>query len=161
MDFLKAQFTRISEQLAGLTATQKMLVFSLLTIMVMTLMWWSHWAAEPEMSPILGDQSLSQEDQQQILATLDSQSIPHKLVGDKVYVPADQKLEVLAVLGYSQALPRNFDTGFSDIIKQMNWLDPPDKTDQMFLQAKDQTLSSVIRRFPGVADAVVVIDPTT
>ena len=45
MDFLKAQFTRIQEQLSGLTATQKMLVFCLLTIMVMTLMWWSHWAA--------------------------------------------------------------------------------------------------------------------
>ena len=38
MDFLKVQFNRIQEQLAGLTATQKMLVFSLLTIMVMTLL---------------------------------------------------------------------------------------------------------------------------
>lgn len=160
MDFLKAQFTRIQEQLSGLTATQKMLVFCLLTIMVMTLMWWSHWAAEPEMSPLL-DQSLSTEDIGQISANLDARDIPHEVVGDKVMVPADRKMEVLAVLGYSNALPRDFDKGFDEIVKQMNWLDPPDKTDQMFLRAREQTLSSMMRAWPGISDAEVVIDPNT
>ncbi|MGD0389140.1 MAG: hypothetical protein ABSC42_09315 [Tepidisphaeraceae bacterium] len=159
MDFLKAQFTRIQEQLGGLSATQKMLVVSLLTIMVMTLLWWSHWAAEPEMSPLL-DQSLSTEDVGLITANLDARDIPHQVVGDKVMVPADRKMEVLAVLGYSNALPRDFDKGFDEIVKQMNWLDPPDKTDQMFLRAREQTLSSMIRRWPGVAEADVVIDPS-
>ncbi|MGA2441518.1 MAG: flagellar M-ring protein FliF C-terminal domain-containing protein [Tepidisphaeraceae bacterium] len=159
MDFLKVQFTRIQEQLGGLSATQKMLVVSLLTIMVMTLLWWSHWAAEPEMSPLL-DQSLSTEDVGLITANLDARDIPHQVVGDKVMVPADRKMEVLAVLGYSNALPKDFDKGFDEIIKQMNWLDPPDKTDQMFLRAKEQTLAGMIRRWPGVAEADVVIDPS-
>jgi flagellar biosynthesis/type III secretory pathway M-ring protein FliF/YscJ len=159
MDFLKAQFTRIQEQLGGLSATQKMLVVSLLTIMVMTLLWWSHWAAEPEMSPLL-DQSLSTEDVGLITANLDARDIPHQVVGDKVMVPADRKMEVLAVLGYSNALPRDFDKGFDEIIKQMNWLDPPDKTDQMFLRAKEQTLATMIRHWPGIAEADVVIDPS-
>ena len=160
MEFLKAQITRIQEQLAGLSATQKMLVVSLLTIMVMTLLWWAHWAAEPEMSPLL-DQSLSQDELGQISTSLQSQAIPYKMVGDKVYVPADRKLEVLAVLGYSQALPRNFDQGFDEMIKQMNMLDSPDKTDKMFLEERQRMLASILRRFPGVQDAAVVIDPTT
>jgi flagellar biosynthesis/type III secretory pathway M-ring protein FliF/YscJ len=160
MEFLKAQFTRISEQLAGLSATQKMLVFTLLTIMVMTMMWWSHWAAEPEMSPLL-NQSMTTEEVGQIAANLQAQGIPHQVSGDKVLVPMDRRMEILSTLGYSQALPKNFDSAFSDIIKQMNWLDPPDKTDQMFLQAKEQTLAEMIRGFPGVSDAVVVIDPST
>jgi flagellar biosynthesis/type III secretory pathway M-ring protein FliF/YscJ len=160
MEFLKAQITRIQEQLAGLSATQKMLVVSLLTIMVMTVLWWAHFAAEPEMSPIL-DQSLSQDELGQISQSLDAQAIPHKVVGDKVMVPADRKLEILAVLGYSQVLPRNIDEGFNEMIKQMNWLDPPDKTDKMFLADKERMLAAVIRRFPGVQDAAVVIDPTT
>ncbi|MGD0138946.1 MAG: flagellar M-ring protein FliF C-terminal domain-containing protein [Tepidisphaeraceae bacterium] len=159
MDFLKAQFTRIQEQLGGLSATQKMLVVSLLTIMVMTLLWWSHWAAEPEMSALL-DQSLSTEDVGLITANLDARDIPHQVVGDKVMVPADRKMEVLAVLGYSNALPKEFDKGFNEIIKQMNWLDPPDKTDQMFLRAKEQTLATMIRCWPGIAEADVVIDPS-
>jgi flagellar M-ring protein FliF len=160
MEFLKAQITRIQEQLAGLSATQKMLVASLLAIMVMTLLWWTHWAAVPEMSPLL-DQPMSQDEIGQITAGLAGQQVAYKLVGDRVYVPADRKLEILATLGYSQALPRNFDAGFDEIIKQMSWLDPPDKTDKMFLDAKERTLASVIRRFPGVRDAAVVIDPTT
>jgi flagellar biosynthesis/type III secretory pathway M-ring protein FliF/YscJ len=160
MEFLKAQITRIQEQLAGLSATQKMLVVSLLTIMVMTLLWWAHWAAEPEMSPLL-DQSLSQDELGAIATNLQAQAIPYKTVGDKVFVPADRKVEVLAILGYSQALPRNFDQGFDEMTKQMNWLDPPDKTDKMFLEEKQRLLVSIIRRFPGVQDAAVVIDPTT
>jgi flagellar M-ring protein FliF len=158
MDFLKAQFNKIQEQLSGLTATQKMLVVSLLTIMVMTLLWWSKWAAEPEMSPLLDSQTLSTEDIGQISANLDAQGIPHEVVNNSVYVPADRKIEIMAVLGYSNALPRNFEDGFDGIIKEMNWLDPPDKTKEMFLRAKEQTLKSILRRMPGIVDAEVVID---
>ncbi len=160
MEFLKNQITRIQEQLAGLSATQKMLVVSLLTIMVMTLLWWAHWAAEPEMSPLL-DQALSSDELGAITQNLQAQAIPFKTVGDKVYVPADRKVEVLAVLGYSQALPHNFDQGFDAMTKEMNWLDPPDKTEKMFLEEKERLLVSIIRRYPGVQDAAVVIDPTT
>jgi flagellar biosynthesis/type III secretory pathway M-ring protein FliF/YscJ len=160
MEFLKNQITRIQEQLSGLSATQKMLVVSLLTIMVMTLLWWAHWAAEPEMSPLL-DQTLSSDELGAIVQNLQGQAIPYKTVGDKIYVPADRKVEVLAILGYSQALPHNFDQGFDEMTKQMNWLDPPDKTDKMFLEEKERLLVSIIRRHPGVQDAAVVIDPTT
>jgi flagellar biosynthesis/type III secretory pathway M-ring protein FliF/YscJ len=160
MDFLKAQFTRIQEQLAGLSATQKMLVVTMLTIMVMTMLFWSHWAAQPEMSPLL-DQTMTTEEVGQISTSLDAQGIPHQVVGDRVLVPADRKLEILSVLGYSQALPKHFDQGFDEIIKQMNWLDPPDKTDQMFNRAKEQALTEMIQMSPGVAEAVVVIDPST
>jgi flagellar biosynthesis/type III secretory pathway M-ring protein FliF/YscJ len=111
------------------------------------------------MSPLL-DQSLSTEDVGLITANLDARDIPHQVVGDKVMVPADRKMEVLAVLGYSNALPKEFDKGFNEIIKQMNWLDPPDKTDQMFLRAKEQTLATMIRCWPGIAEADVVIDPS-
>jgi len=159
MEFLKAQFARIQEQLSGLTATQKMLVFSLLTIMVMTLLWWSRWAAEPEMSPLLDSQTLSPQDIDQISGNLQAQGIPFQLINNTVCVPADRKLEIMAVLGYSNALPKNFEDGFDGIVKEMNWLDPPDKTAQMFLRAKEQTLKSMMRDWPGVADAEVIIDP--
>lgn len=161
MEFLKAQFARMQEQLGALSASQKMLTASLVTIMVMTLLWWSHWAADPEMVAVL-NQSLSQDDIGSIDNALDAKGIPHKVVGDKVMVPADRQTEILAELGYSQALPKNFDTAFDDLVnKQSNWLDPPEKTDQLYLQAKERTLSMVISDFPGVSMARVVIDPTT
>src|SRR5579872_2805254 len=109
MEFLKAQFNRIQEQLSGLTATQKMLVVSLLTIMIMTLVFWSRWAAEPEMSPLLDSQTLSAEETQQIVGNLSAQGIPHQLVNNTVYVPADRKMEIVSLLGYSNALPKSFE----------------------------------------------------
>jgi flagellar M-ring protein FliF len=160
MDFFKAQFNRITAQLNGLSASQKMLTFCLAAITVMTLIWWSYWAATPEMQPLL-NQSMSQDDIGVIAANLDAKGIPHEVVGDKVMVPADRKLEVLAELGYSQALPRDFKTGFDDIVKQINWLDSPDKTDRMYLEAKQRTLAMVICQFPNVSNAIVVIDPTS
>ena len=63
--------------------------------------------------------------------------------------PRTARLEIMAVLGYSNALPKNFEDGFDSIVKEMNWLDPPDKTDEMFLRAKEQTLKSIIRRHAG------------
>jgi flagellar biosynthesis/type III secretory pathway M-ring protein FliF/YscJ len=159
MEFLKAQLARIQEQIGALSASQKMLTMCLVAIMAMTIVWWTYWAAEPDMEPVL-NQSLSQDDISTIVANLDGKGIAHKVVGDKVLVPADQKLEVLAELGYSQVLPRNFTTGFDDIIKNINWLDSPEKSDRMYLEAKQRTLAMVIDQFPGVSNAVVVIDPT-
>ena len=80
MEFLKAQLTRVQEQLAGLSASQKMLTASLVAIMVMTTLWWSHWAAEPEMEALLPNQSLNADDIAQISASLDAKGIPHKIV---------------------------------------------------------------------------------
>ena len=159
MDFLKSQIARIQEQLSGLSATQKMLTASLLAIMVMTLLWWSHWAAEPEMEPVL-DQALSQEEIGQITANLDSQGIAHKVVGDRVLVPADRKLEIISELGFSQALPRNFDAGFDELVKQIGIFDSPEKSERVYQEAKNRKLSEVIRYFPGVANAIVSVDPT-
>src|ERR1700691_5769706 len=117
MEFFKAQLSRIQEQLNGLSATQKMLTASLVAIMIMTLMWWSRYAGDPEMEPVL-DQSLSQADIGLITANLDGKGIPHKVVGDRVLVASDQKTEVLAELGYAQALPKNFSNAFDELIKQ-------------------------------------------
>ncbi|HEY1921985.1 MAG TPA: flagellar M-ring protein FliF C-terminal domain-containing protein, partial [Tepidisphaeraceae bacterium] len=57
--------------------------------------------------------------------------------------------------------PRNFDQGFDEMTKQMNWLDPPDKTDKMFLEEKERLLVEILRQYPGVQNAAVVIDPTS
>ncbi len=160
MDFIKNQLTRIGQHLSGLSASQRMLTGCLVAIMVMTVVWWSRYAAEPEMEPVL-NQSLSADDIAQITANLDAKQIPHSVVGDKVMVPADRKIEVLAELGYSHSLPHDTKTGFDNMIKQIGLFDSPDKQAAMFLEAKQQTLQMIIGRFPGVAGAVVVVDPTS
>src|SRR5580704_6355296 len=150
MDLLKTQLNRIQQQLGVLSASQKMLTGLLAVIMVATLVWWARYAADPEMEPVL-NQSLNPDDIAQITSHLQSRDIHYKVVGDKVLVPVDRKMEVLADLGYSQMLPRDIKTGFDDIVKQSSPWDSPDKTEQLFLEAKQKTLGMVIRDFPGVA----------
>ena len=53
MDVLKKQFDRIQQQLSGLSASQKMLTASLVAIMVMTFLWWGHYAGSSEMEPVV------------------------------------------------------------------------------------------------------------
>src|SRR4051812_41711550 len=52
-----------------------------------------------------------------ITARLTSKSVPFKTDGDKLLVPADKKLEVLADLLYEDLLPGNTDDGFDAMFK--------------------------------------------
>jgi len=160
VDLLKAQLARIQQQLGGLTASQKMLAGTLVAVMVLTLMWWAKYAGEPEMEPVL-NQSLAQEDIAQITTRLDSKGIHYQVSGDKIMVPADRKLEVLADLTYAHALPHDFKSGFDEMVKQMNPLDSESRDEAMYNEAKARSLAEVIRRMPGIADATVIIDPTS
>jgi flagellar biosynthesis/type III secretory pathway M-ring protein FliF/YscJ len=158
MDRIKAQLARLAEQLSGLTPSQKMLAAALVVIMAMTLSWWARYAGEPDMEPVL-NQTLSENDVQQILARLDAKGIPHRLQGtDKILVPPDRKFEILADLGYSRLLPKSTETGFDSIIKQMNVFDSDSREGALWNEAKQRTLAQVISDFPGVVSARVVID---
>src|SRR4051794_13058109 len=106
MDTLKVQLAKIQEQLGALSASQKMLAFSLLAVMVLTLMFWSRYAGTADMEPVL-DQSLSSDEIGKIQGELRAMHVEYKVVGDRVLVPADQKLEALAGLSYAQAVPQN------------------------------------------------------
>lgn len=160
MDLIKAQFDRLSEQIRTLSATQKMLTAALVAIMAMTLVWWAHYAGEPDMSVLL-DQTLSQDDIGQIVASLQAEQIPYRMNGDRVMVPTERKFEVLANLGYAHQLPHDFATGFDEIARQLSPWDPASKTDAMFNHAKELTLARVMSSLPGVNSATVMIDPTS
>jgi flagellar M-ring protein FliF len=160
MDIFKAQLARIQAQLQGLSASQKMLTGTLVAIMVATLFYWVHYAGDPEMTPIL-NQTLSQDDIGNITACLQAKDIAFKVTGNQILVPTDRRFEALADLSYTQALPHNFSTGFDEIAKSMSPWDAPDLTEARFNHAKEMTLSQVLSQFPGVANATVMIDPTS
>src|SRR3954464_8244111 len=99
MDFLRNQFLKLREQLAGLTPSQRMLAGSLAVIMVMTLLWWSRYAGTSEMEDVLG-QDFSADEITRVQAQLASRGIAYKVNGNRVQVAADKKFEALALLTY-------------------------------------------------------------
>jgi flagellar biosynthesis/type III secretory pathway M-ring protein FliF/YscJ len=158
MDFVKVQFEKIKEQLGGLNSSQRMLAGSLAVIMVMTLLWWSRYAGTAEMEDLLG-QDFTGEDLSKVTLLLDSKGIPRKVNGARVQVPADRRMEALALLTYEQIGPSDTSAGFDDIIAKMDspW-NTQVKQDEMFKRAKETTLAQVMREWPGVRDARVVIN---
>lgn len=158
MDFVKAQFDKIKEQLAGLNASQRMLAASLAVIMVMTLLWWSRYAGTSEMEDLL-PQDLSAEELRQVTDLLDAKGITRKVVGARVQVPVDRRMEALAQVTYAGAGPSDTSAGFDDIIAKMDspW-NTSVKQDAMFNRAKETTLGQIMREWPGVRDARVVIN---
>ncbi|MDB5301304.1 MAG: Flagellar M-ring protein FliF [Phycisphaerales bacterium] len=158
MDLFKAQIDRIQKQLAGLTPSQRMLTAALVAIMVMTLVWWGRYAGEPEMEALL-PQAVSADELPRVLLELDGKNIKHTMSGDRLLVPADRKLEALAGLMYSHSLPRNAKDGFEDVLKNINPLSSQSSNDAIWNKAKERMASQLIRDFPGVGDAQVILDP--
>ena len=96
MDFLKNQAAKIREQLAGLTPSQRMLAGSLAVIMVMTLMWWTRYAGTSEMEDLYS-QDLTAEEIASVSASLDTHAIPKKVVGNRIQVASERKMEALSM----------------------------------------------------------------
>jgi flagellar biosynthesis/type III secretory pathway M-ring protein FliF/YscJ len=157
MDVVKAQLERIRQQLAGLTATQRMLAGTLVAVMVLTMLYWGKYASSPDMVAVF-DQSLNDDEIGRIDMMLESRGVPHSVSGGKVLVPADRKMELLADLMYQQMLPRDSRSAFDEMVKAANPLAPRSEADMNYNLALQKTLAQVIRHFPGVADAQVIIN---
>lgn len=160
MDLLKVQLERIQKQLAGLNASQKMLVAALAAIMVITVVWWGRYAGEAEMVPLL-NQSFSANDLGRIQERLAGESIAFSVSGDKLLVPADKRMQILSELTYARLMPRDTQQGFDSIVKEMGPFDSEHKQEKIWNHGTESVLSQIIGSFPSVANADVLIDPTS
>src|SRR5437588_10099776 len=156
MEFFKAQFDRIAQQLAGLTPSQKMLTATLVAIMAMTLIWWGHYAAEPEYETLLSG-AASPDELVKARSVLEDNHIKCTLSGDKLLVPADQKCQAYSVLAYAKALPRGSKDVFDDILKSVSPFQSQEMTQKMWNHGREMLAAQMIRSFPGVTSASVTI----
>src|SRR3954468_5138175 len=119
MDFMKSQIQRIQQQLAGLTASQRMLTAALVAVMVMTLLYWGRYAGTSDMVALI-EQDLSAADLGQIQQHVRAKGINFEIRGSRIMVPADRQAELYADLAWSKSLPVNFEAGFEMMVKKLN-----------------------------------------
>ena len=158
MDAWQAQLERVKQQLAAMSASQKMLVGTLVAVMAATVLYWGRFAAAPEQVAVL-DQPLSESDIGQIDRQLDLSGVAHSVVNGKVMIAADRRAEVLANLMYAHALPADTHSAFEEMTaKQLNPFSSQTEREATYSHARELDLTAIIRRWPGVADASVVIN---
>jgi len=157
MNFFKAQIDRLGRQVAALNASQKMLAGALLAIMVMTLVMWGKYASSPEMEAVL-DQPMSPEEIARTKDFLTGRGYMPKVVGDRVMVAAERRLEAFSDLSFNQLLPRDTTSAFDAILNKMSPWDSAGKQEVMWNQMKEMHLAQVMSSWPGVSQAHVMID---
>src|SRR5688500_14488515 len=114
---LRQQLNRISEQLGGLSASQKMLTVCLVTIMMVTLVWWGRYAATPEMVPVL-DRSMGGDEMSKVKGVLAGAGIMPRVVNDRILVPAERHFEAISALTFAKALPHDSVDAWDEIVKK-------------------------------------------
>ena len=159
MDLFKAQFERISRQLAGLSPSQKMLTAALMAIMIMTLVWWGRYAGESETEPLFS-YSLSAQESSDVLNVLDQKGIKHTGTGDKILVSPEDRVRAYSALAFAKSLPRGGKDSFEEILKNVNPLQSDSMTSVMINRGREMALGQLISEFPDVLDAKVMIDAT-
>ena len=103
MDFFKAQFDRIQQQLAGLNASQKMLTAALVAIMVMTWCGGADTPAKPKWSRCSISRSRPRAIGRMRSRARRARASITPMSGDSILVPADRKLEALALSAIARA----------------------------------------------------------
>src|SRR5437867_7917484 len=119
METIRLQLARMQTQFAALSASQRMLATSLVAIMVMTLIWWAKYAGTSEMEPVSA-QPMSGEEMVAIQAKLSAVNIPNLASGSNILVPAERRVQAIAVLASEKMLPRDGKGGFEDIISRLS-----------------------------------------
>jgi len=158
MDFIKAQLDRIQQQLAGLSATQKMLTATLVAIMAITVIWWGKYAGDSEVIPLL-NQTFSDEEMGRMQDVLSGRGIHAEAVGGKLMIRSDLRMDALSALTFAKAMPKITDDGFKDVLSQSTPWNSESKDNRLWNRAKQQFLSRIISNIPDVASADVIIDP--
>ncbi|MEM6560630.1 MAG: hypothetical protein AAF656_03435 [Planctomycetota bacterium] len=157
MDTIRQQLERIQAQLGGLSASQKMLTGALVAIMVITVMWWSSYAATGEYQPIL-DGGMTPQEMADARTALTGAGIEMRVDGGQIMVATDQVNAAMAALGFANAMPRNSADSFDAMVEKMSAWDPAFKTKEFFAEAKRRRLESIILVDRNITHADVVFD---
>jgi flagellar biosynthesis/type III secretory pathway M-ring protein FliF/YscJ len=156
MDFIRRWLAQIRVQLANLTLSQKLLIGTLALMVPMVLWLVAQYAGSPQLVPVL-DQSIDAVKRSQIIAYLEGHQIAFDTSGDRILVPVERRNQVLASLQESRLLPEDTSKGFDALVEKQSWLQSNEQNRQLYDIARQNVLAQVIREFPGVKQATVLI----
>ncbi|MEX0876800.1 MAG: flagellar M-ring protein FliF C-terminal domain-containing protein [Phycisphaerales bacterium] len=153
MDQLRRITANIQEQVGKMTASQKLLLASLVVIAVMTLFVVSQYAAKPSMVDLMGAGS-----DVDTINTLKAGGFNAEMIDGRLVIPEGQQRYALAYLSESGKLPGDTTLLFSNLIGSQDWKASSQQHRQQYNIALQNELSQVISRFSGVARASVILD---
>lgn len=156
MAFLSRYLAQIRAQLQGLSVSHRLLIGLLVVILVVTIFFVVEASRKPEMVDLL-PQSLTAEEISTITSYLKGK-YQYQVQADKILVPVEQAYQVRGELAAAQALPHDTTAAFARLAEQSFSFDTTANTDQKWVVAKGEVLGRILRAYPFIADATVIID---
>ncbi len=156
MGTLQRILSQIKNQLAGLTMSQKLLIGTLAVIMVGIVFGVITYSAKPEMVELLPGNSWTAEDIGNVKAHLDGRHT-YEMSGSQIMVPAEQAFEIRGELAAEQALPKDTTLAFAKLADANDFMRTDRSNERLWNYAKQEVLTKVIKNFPYIADATVII----
>ena len=155
MNLLNRTFAQIRAALNGLSMSQRLLIGLLVVVMIGTIFVVVHFSAKPEMIALLPQPATPAE-----INTMESYlkgKYTYQIDTDKILVPVEQAYQIRGELAAAQALPRDTTAAFARLADASDYLLPDASIERRWNYARQEVLSRIIRNFPYVADATVII----
>lgn len=153
MDQLRRASANIQQQVGKMTASQKLLLASLVVIAVMTLFLVSQYAAKPVMVDLMAAGG-----QVDTVRSLQSGGFDAQVVDGRVVLPEGQQRYALAYLSESGQLPGDTTLLFSNLIGSQDWKASSSQHRQQYHIALQNELSRTLGNFSSIHKASVILD---
>ncbi len=156
MNWLRNTLNQIQANLSGLNTSTKMVMAMLVIFLAATLGLVALYAGRADLAPLI-DQAVAAGDRAAITSYLDMRSIPYEVRGDRIFVPVDRRIDVLAALQTNQMLPEDTSNGFTNLVNQQKWWQSSEQGRMHFDIALQNELSAIVSKMRGVDSASVII----
>jgi flagellar M-ring protein FliF len=158
MEFLKAQAKYISEQMRGMSISQRLAIAMLVVILLGATWWMIQWGRQAEWTAIW-DQALEVDDIQRIEAQLVAAGIETKVENERVLVRGgdDERRRAAAFLGENNAAPKDTSLGYASLFQEDNVWESDSVKRWKQHRALETELSAIVSEFHGIKDARVQI----
>jgi flagellar biosynthesis/type III secretory pathway M-ring protein FliF/YscJ len=138
-----------------LTVTQRLLIGSLATVLVMGLFLVQQYAAGPTLIPLFP--GATSEEQTEAERFLQAGNFTYEVRDGQVMVPVDRRRSIVAAMAEAQALPQDNKLLFEQLIKDQSWTRDQTDKNQAEVVALQNELALIISRMNGIRSAKVFV----
>jgi len=158
MALLRNTTDQIKALLGNMTFSQKMLIGALLVIIAGSVAWMMNYAGKPELVAVINQQFEPAMLARQA-AALKAAGIKSQVKDGKVVVAQGDQEQALAVLAFNGELAgQDISFGFQQVVNDSNIWRSESEKDRMWKVATENELARVMKLFPDVQDAKVIVD---
>jgi flagellar biosynthesis/type III secretory pathway M-ring protein FliF/YscJ len=158
MESLRKAVAQVMAQMRDMTLSQRLAILLGAVLVAVSVVWIAHWAAAPEMVPLLA-QDLKPDELAALQSGLAGLGETFKVSGNRVLVPASANRQaILARLQQDNHLPSDTSAGFAALVKEANPWISQDENRRRWTVALQSELENVLRTFSGVRQARVFLN---